>query len=187
MLARDDILARLEKDGISEWACDYFGFGYGDKWNRPALSIPWSVDGELTAMQYRFFDTGEPRYVFEKGTMGDIFNIDCLTDKQDDCVLIVEGAKKAATLWSAGITSVCALVSKTTWRKPYAEWFRGFSRVYVALDPDATEQAREIAAHVPNGRLVITPRKIDDFLVQSLSGDVDALWSWVQCGRRVKA
>lgn len=183
LMARDDILASLERDGISEWAADYFGFGFGYKWDRPTLYIPWTVNGELCAVQYRFTDRSEPRYMFERGTMGDVYNADVLAT-ESDCMLIVEGAKKVASLWSHGIQNVTGIVSKSTWKNEYAKWYDAHDRVIVVLDPDAQQEAREIAGMIHGGRVIELPAKPDDFLVHTLGGDIETFWAWIKNAKR---
>ena len=187
LLARHDILDRLQADGISEDACTYFDLGLGEHYGKLALYIPWTISGELQAVQYRFLDDARgSRYVFEKGTMGSIFNGDCLSDPVDDYVIITEGAKKTAALWSAGFKSVCGLVSKSTWKDHYKHWFDRVGRVIVALDPDAEAEAHSIAQAVKHGRVARLPAKPDDFLVHDLGGDTEAFWRWLEYARPVK-
>lgn len=181
LVKQRDVLDALIADGIPEPAIEHFGFGEADYYGRPALAIPWMVHGELRALQYRLLDGTESgdRYRWHTGGRATIFNADAVLDPHDDTMIVVEGAKKAASLWGHGLTSVSAVVNKTGWREEYVPPYRGFDRVVFMLDPDATAEAAAAAATLPNGRVARVPMKPDDFLVAT-GGDVDALWQFVE-------
>lgn len=198
-LQREDrALAALASRGISPATAAEFGLGLDDHSGRPALVIPWTVTapgGEVAtrAVQYRYLDDvdGHDRYRWHTGSAGRLYNADAVTTPLDAELIVVEGALKALTLWSAGMFSVCALPNKAGWgtgmRAHGAAWlapFRRFERVYIALDPDAAQEAREAAAGLPNARAVTLPYKPDDLLL-ALGGDVDAFAVYLRQGRAV--
>lgn len=185
----DEVLAMLERDGVSRQAASTFGFGravYGAGGRGvPALAIPWTRRGETRAVQYRLLaqDTPGGRYRWHEGSRPTVFNSDAVTDPHDDTMVVVEGAKKAAALWSHGLTSVCALVNKGGWRTEYAPPFGRFDRVIFALDPDAHTEAIAAALTIPKARVAMLTMKPDDYLVTT-GGDVDGLWAILESARR---
>jgi DNA primase len=184
-----DVLERLAQEGIDQLAAKHFGFGVADYYGSPALAIPWMVQGELRALQYRLLGTPSHggRYRWHEGSRTDtLYNADAVLEPQDDTILIVEGAKKAACLWSHGITSTCAVVNKSGWHAKFAPRFRRFARVVFVPDPDAWGEADAWARTVPGARVAHVPDKPDDFLVAS-GGDVDLLWSYIEDARQVVA
>lgn len=185
----DDVLAALERDGVSRAAADHFGMGwtiYGAGGQGvPALAIPWTVRGETRAVQYRLLSHETPggRYRWHAGSRATIFNVDAVLTPDDDTVVILEGAKKTAAVWAHGITSVCGIVNKGGWKMEYAPPFAAFDRVVFALDPDATAEARAAALTITGARVAILPGKPDDMLVAS-GGDVDLFWSFIESARK---
>lgn len=185
----DDVLAALERDGVSRAAADHFGMGwtiYGNGGQGvPALAIPWTVRGETRAVQYRLLSHETPggRYRWHAGSRATIFNADVVLEPHDDTVVIVEGAKKCVAVHSHGITSVCGIVNKGGWKIEYAAPFAAFDRVVFALDPDATTEARAAALTITGARVAILPGKPDDMLVAS-GGDVDLFWSFIESARK---
>lgn len=195
LMREDYALALLAGRGIPPRVAGEFGLGLDEHAGRPALVIPWTLtdrDGatQTRAIQYRYLDDeGDTRYRWHKGSVGRLFNADAVTTPADAELVVVEGALKAVALWAAGVFSVCALPNKAGWqtglRGAGAAWldpFRRFDRVWIALDPDATPEAREAAAGLPNARVVEIPEKPDDALL-TLGGDVDAFMALVRQGR----
>lgn len=181
-LARhSEIIERLEAEGVTRIAAERFSFGYADYKGEPALAIPWTARGEIRGLQYRLLgDISGGRYRWHEGSKTEtLFNADAVLEPEDDTILVVEGAKKAAALWGHGITSVCAVTNKNGWRERFAAPFKKFKRVVFVPDPDAREQAFEWAETVENGHVARMPDKPDDFLVRT-GGDVDALWWFVE-------
>lgn len=183
-----DVIGALLRDGISESAIAAFGFGWrdlGGKWG-PALTIPWTRGGELQSLQYRLLGaTSGDKYRWARGTSGRLWNADALDNPHDDILVVAEGAKKAAALWSAGVTSVCAVPNNTTAAGIMTEEaaaLAAFGRVYVILDPDSRGQAVRAANAIPRGRAVELPMKLDDWLVAH-RGDVDLLMRYCDLGR----
>lgn len=180
----DTILAQLEREGCPRMAAEHFGFGWTMYGAAPSLTIPWTLRGEIRALQYRIL-VGQPvggRYRWHKGSKPTLFNADTVVEPHDDTIIVVEGAKKAAALWGHGITSTCAVVNKGGWRPEFAPPFARFARVVFALDPDAWRDARDAALTVPGARVARLPSKPDDMLVET-GGDVDLLWHYIEKAR----
>lgn len=182
LVRHGDVLAKLAREGIRREAVEHFRFGHADYYGTPALAIPWTVRGDVRAVQYRLLaDSPGGRYRWHEGSRATLFNADAVLDPHDDTIIVVEGAKKCAALWSHGITSVCATVNKSGWRAEYARPFGAFGRVVFMPDPDAWREAVE-AARTVGGRVAYVPGKPDDTLVET-GGDVDLLWEYVENAR----
>jgi hypothetical protein len=179
--ARREILDTLLDEGITRLGIERFGFGTTIYDGSPAIVIPWTVRGEIRAIQYRLLgDVTDGRYRWHRNSRTQtIYNADAVLKPDDDTIIVVEGAKKCAALWSHGFTSVCAVANNNGWRAEWAPRFDAFDRVLFALDPDAWTNCRQAAATVRRGRAVRLPMKPDDLLVAT-GGDVDTLWEYCQ-------
>lgn len=151
-----------------------------------AISIPWTVDGQTVAVQYRFLAPEvKVRYQWHPGTAGDLWNADEIGRKRDTSIVVVEGVLKALTVMSAGIDSVVAVANKQSAPRVMAEHaaaLSGYERVYICLDPDARHEARAAASVLPNSRIVELPEKVDDWLVRR-DGDIGALLAALRYAR----
>lgn len=170
LLARRDMLADLERGGIGQYAVEHFEFGFGDWYGRPALVIPWRAAGVTESIQYRLVsDMGGDRYRWHEGTSGRLFNADAVLEPQEETVIITEGAKKAAAVWTAGFASVTAVPNNTSAARIAGEFkqpLAAFDRVYVLLDPDSWGHAVNVARAIgDSARVVVLPAKVDDWLV----------------------
>ena len=193
--AHPEVVASLKRDGITADAALHFDFGYTVHQSTRALVIPWRYCHQgreiVTGVQYRAllgdrFDGGDPRYRWRTGSRGKaLFNADAILEPEDDTLVVVEGAKKAAALWGHHLTSTVAIASKTGWDPAWAPRLAGFDRVIFALDPDADEQAVAAARSVPGRAFVARlPMKPDDLLVVT-GGDVALLRSYIEMARKV--
>lgn len=157
----------LEGRGIPEAVAYYFHLGYRDSPWGPAVSIPWTVGTEPRGIQYRIIGgDGDLRYRWDERAHGrpTIYNADVIQAGSKP-LWIVEGAFKALVLITHGLESV-ALVNKQGWKTGWAKHFR-HRPVFVCLDPDAEEQAGEVAADIgPTSKVVHLPRKPDDLIVE---------------------
>lgn len=191
-----EVLEQLAREGINEAAAAHFGMGYTVHQQARSLVIPWRYQHEgrevVTGVQYRAlfgdgFAAGDPRYRWLAGSRGKaLFNGQAVLDPVDDTLVIVEGAKKAAALWSHYVMSVTALSSKSAWDPRWAAQLARFARVVFMLDPDAESEAVDAARTVPGSYVARLPMKPDDLLVWT-GGDVDLLWSYVEQARKVVA
>lgn len=173
----------LAAGGISAEAAEHFGMT-GDVWkHRPALVIPWKSGGIVRGIQYRWL-AGEGRYETHPGSVLKIYNADAVREPVDDTIIVVEGAKKCAAVWSTHVISVCAVRNKTGWTQTWGGSFDGFDRVVFALDPDATNEAREAARSVRRGFVATLPMKPDDMLLTT-RGDPSVLMRYIDRAERV--
>ena len=188
------LIADLLREGVTAAAFRHFGWGQATRrvedrelggWRDvEALVIPWTFRGEIRAIQYRLIGWGADRYRWHAGGPGKVWNADAVVEP-GETLYVTEGAKKAATLWGHGITSVCALANKRGWHALSDQNRRAFAarRVVFALDPDATAEAREAAASLPNGWVAALPAKPDDMLVDC-GGDPTLLQRYLDRARR---
>lgn len=185
-----ETLARLAAEGIDRLAIEHFGLGwhsYGiDGTGYPALVIPWTVGGEVRAVQYRILASDAPggRYRWHKGSRATLFNADAVMTPCDDRIVVFEGAKKTIAAWTKGLESCCGIVNKGGWNPEWAKRFAPFKTVVFALDPDASAEAVAAARTIPGARVARVPTKPDDLLVQS-GGDIEILMAYIDQAKRV--
>lgn len=185
--ARVAVLDALLADGIGQHAVDHFRFRADTYSGTAAVVIPWTVRGEIRAVQYRLLgDVTGGRYRWHAGSRPTIFNADAVLVPDSDTIIVVEGAKKCAALWTVHVESVCAVVNKGGWKPEYAAPFAAFDRVVFALDPDAWQQSVDAARTIPGARAVRLPMKPDDLLLAT-GGDVDVLWRYIRQAKAVDA
>lgn len=181
--ARGRVSAYLAAGGISADAAEYFNLAGGEWKHRPALVIPWSSGGVVNGIQYRFMG-GTGRYETHPGSVLKIYNADAVKVPTEDQIIIVEGAKKCAAVWSKGVGSVCAVRNKGGWNPAWAPNFAAFGRVVFALDPDAVTEARDAARTVRNGYVAYLPMKPDDLLMAT-RGDPTPLMDYIDRAERM--
>lgn len=186
--ARVAVLDALLAEGIGQLAVDHFRFRADTYNGTAAVVIPWTVRGEIRAVQYRLLgDVSGGRYRWHAGSRPTLFNADAVINPDgEDTMIVVEGAKKAAAIWSVGVVGVCAVVNKGGWKPEYAPPFGAFDRVVFALDPDAWTQSVDAARTVPGARAVRLPMKPDDLLAAT-GGDVDVFMRYIGQAKAVGA
>jgi len=170
--------AALDEDGRRYWygegiydeAIDKYGLGYcyrcpSDKEHRPSWTIPVMTKGVLVNIRHRLLTSGNDRYRPHMPGLGNtLFNSDNLYNGEPD-VLILEGEKKSCCVSQYGFNTVGTMGMKG-FPPAWAAAFKTQRTVYVALDPDAQEEAHKIAELFPGrGRVVTLPEKADDFFV----------------------
>ncbi|WP_298827440.1 primase-helicase zinc-binding domain-containing protein [uncultured Piscinibacter sp.] len=200
MDADEALQARLAAEGVGWIARDYFDLGVVTYRGVRALVIPWrgwqaGSDGDgdwrLDAVQLRALDGSFPgpdgrdrRYEFIHGSRPQLFNDVALQPSMGrDYCIVVEGAKKAMSLFNVGEGMVVALASKSAWRPEWAQRFDHFRRVVVALDPDAYSEARAISTAIRGGVVASLPLKVDDMLAAT-KGDYALVRSYLDAARR---
>lgn len=162
----------------------------------PSYVIPYFHYGELVSIRHRLKDRDGDKYRPEfAGLPAQLFNIDCLDELEFSAlesgeVCLVEGEKKALVLGQQAIQAV-GLPGVEAWKRYESEWlplFRSTSTVYVILDPNAEQQAKEITAKFnSNGisaLMVTTPQKVDDMFVK-YGCTLPAFTRIVQQGRKI--
>lgn len=145
------------------------GICYGcptDLRGRMSMTIPVVNGGKLVNIRHRLIgaDSGD-KYRPHMANLGNtLFNADNVYADEPD-IIITEGEKKSLQLEQQGFLSV-GTMGKTGFEKAWATRFQRFNRIYVALDPDAIDKARELARVFGHrGRLVRLPTKADDFFI----------------------
>jgi hypothetical protein len=170
--------AQWEAWGVPDEWQDYLELGFtpdkmyrdsnGDTRHTPAYTIPYfhytADKPQFKTLQYRLFNPERPedRYRFEHGLSASYY-MTTPTDPIGDQVIICEGAKKGiVTRVSLTDYTVLAVPAKGTWGG-IAEAVKPCGRVWVLLDPDATQNAVKLVRTIgPNARIVRMPTKIDD-------------------------
>lgn len=188
--------------GLSDGWQNYYKVGYcpdrewmsGDtRFVCSSLTIPylrWSAPGEYVCigLRHRLLAPDAPggKYRPEFSGLGNNLYQPWYEDKTlCPSVLIVEGEIKAmvtfANLWAgedaiAPWLSVVGISGKT-FKPELAHDFNGVEKIYICLDPDATRNARELAATLGAERcqVVTLPEKIDDLFVMGVLDGYDFL------------
>lgn len=161
----------------------------------PSYVIPYFHYGELVSIRHRLKDREGDKYRPEfAGLPCQLFNIDCLDELEFSAlepgeVALVEGEKKSLVLGQHLIQAV-GLPGVEAWKKRGAEWlplFQSTTCVYVILDPNAEQQAREITFTLNgNGikaKYVVMPCKPDDYFVKH-GGTIPNFLRILEQGRR---
>lgn len=106
-LARGYLLAR----GLHPLTWRAWGLGYGSAWDRelkerrPAIVLPWRRD-RVTAIKYRFLDSGGLRYTSKAGGQCIAFGLG-LAGKHHQTLWLIEGELNAISLWQALTRAGC--------------------------------------------------------------------------------
>lgn len=161
----------------------------------PSYVIPYFHYGELVSIRHRLAGREGDKYRPEfAGLPAQLFNLDCLDDLEFSApgageVALVEGEKKALVLGQQSIQAV-GLPGVEAWKKHESEWiplFKNTTMVYVILDPNAEQQAKEITLTLNgNGisaKYVVMPCKPDDYFVKR-GGTVFNFLKILEQGRR---
>ena len=172
--------------GIPEYWQDFWMLGYNqftEVWHRkekfllPSLTIPIfePVTCGIVNIKHRLLNAPLPdigTYRQEKhGIPAAMFTAD-LEHPLAGSTLIVEGEKKAmVTYLTADLPGlqVVGLPGKTSWRS-LIDKFTDCDPVYICMDPDADEAARELAVALGEERvrLMRVGEKIDDAIIDGL-------------------
>lgn len=161
----------------------------------PSYVIPYFHYGELVSIRHRLAGREGDKYRPEfAGLPAMLYNVDCLDELEFSAlepgeVALVEGEKKALVLGQQAIQAV-GLPGVEAWKRYESEWlplFKNTSTVYVILDPQAEERAREItAAFNGNGikaKYVVLPCKPDDYFTKH-GGTIQNFLRILEQGRR---
>jgi DNA primase len=130
---------------------------------RPSYTIPVRSNGRLWNIRHRLIgEEGHGKYRPHMKDLPDVlFGADQLR-QPGRSIWILEGEKKSIMGTQLGIPNV-GLMGKQAFNVHWVERFADFQEIYVCLDPDAWQQAVEIAAHFERrGRVVGLPGKFDD-------------------------
>ena len=160
------------EQGLTDETIDRFKLGYAPACptypDSPSWTIPIFYQGKLYNIRHRLVrPNGSGKYRPEMaGLSAAVFNADVL-DSGDWMIVLVEGEIKTCVLTQAGFSAV-GIPGANSFKDKWLKLFKPDSVVYVALDPGADEQAREIGQALKAGgieaRVCSLPCKPDDFL-----------------------
>lgn len=179
--------------GLSDETINRFKLGYAPACptfpDSPSWTIPIYYKGKLYNIRHRLAnpkDSGKYRPEFA-GLPATIFNADALSSG-DWMTVLVEGEVKAMVLTQHGLNAV-GIPGANSFKDKWVKLFQPIGTVYIALDPGAEIQAREIATVLQgngiNTRLCYVPVKPDDFLVK-YGGTSNELFRFLMLGEKVK-
>jgi len=191
-------LASRDNDAFEYWlsegmfldTIDQYKLGYcsrcpTDAERRASYTIPVIIHDKLFNIRHRLIqaDNGDKYRPEIAGLPNVLFNADNLY-ADTNTILIVEGEKKAIHVSQLGFPNV-GMMGKSGFKPEWSAKFHRFSTVYIALDPDAEEQAVQIAALFKGrGRVVLMPGKVDDMVTRYGATHDDILW-FIKRGMRV--
>lgn len=137
-----------------------------DDQHRPSYTIPVINGGKLVNIRHRLVTTDGDRYRPHMAGLGNtLFLADNVYQDAPE-IVIVEGEKKALVTAQHGF-HVVGTMGKAGFQPAWAQRFSKFPRVLVAYDPDAIEQAAEVARLFKGrGQVVEMPVKPDDFFTE---------------------
>lgn len=167
----DEAVFYWNTQGFMTKTIERFKLGYchrcpTDTDHRPSYTIPVVSNGKLWNIRHRILGAGNgDKYrPHIAGLPTVLFNADDLRTNSQS-ILIVEGEKKSMIASQEGFCNV-GIMGACTFDMAWLQRFNRFKAVYVALDPDATEKAEDIAALFGiRGRVVYMPDKLDDLIV----------------------
>lgn len=124
---------------------------------RPLVRIPYrNAAGEVTAVRLRLALSGPDRFRWRAGDKASLYGLDRLqAAREAGFILIVEGESDCWTGWHRGIPSI-GIPGKATWRSAWARHLEGL-RVFLWVEPDATDLALRVAADLPDLQLLYAP------------------------------
>jgi len=165
-------------EGIFQESINRYLLGYcprcpTDVAGRPSYTIPVKNGGKLENIRHRLVGAESDKYRPHMAGLGtQLFNADDLNEAHDS-IIVAEGEKKVIVLDQCGFRAV-GISGKRNFKREWLRRFDGIRTVYVALDPDATASAYRLAALFGGrARVVQTPVKIDDMIVQYGAGASD--------------
>jgi len=178
-----------ESQGITRESVDSYllGICYNcptDSEHRVSWTIPIFAKGILVNIRHRLLgaDNGDKYRPHMAGLGTTLFDSSHL-DNGQPTVTIAEGEKKCISLSQVGINAV-GILGKSSFPPSWAKRFTQFERVFVCLDPDATDRAIKIAQLFGGrGYVVRLPEKADDFLVNG--GTATQLREFIRLARRI--
>lgn len=195
--------------GLSDEWIDYYKVGYcpsreffsPHKFTSPTLTIPTWHNECCVGLTHRILMDDPPGGKYRPHLAGagkPLFMADPMVRSITGDVLLLEGEIKTMVTW-ANIwkdhpleghplynLEVVGIAGKGFKHEWVAE-FEAADRIYILLDPDATEAAQKVAVKlgVERCKVVTLPEKIDDlFLMNAI--DLDLLWKLIDRGNRVK-
>jgi DNA primase len=143
------------------------------------ILFPNVVHGRVVDLQGRAYPTPPRRsaYLNRPGPIQHLYNAG---DAGQRLVILCEGIPDTLSVLFAGLkdTGACGLYGTGGWQAPWLPLFRRASRVYVALDRDATDRAIALARTFGTRGRVLTPPEdlgpkgdLNDWLRLGAKGD----------------
>ena len=168
---QDDMRDLWLAEGFTDETIDKWQLGicYHCKTDQPdermSMTIPVMFKNRPVNIRHRLITSGNDRYRPHMPGLGNfLFNADDVYSDDTSSILIAEGEKKAICLKQHGLGNVVGTMGKGGFQRAWASRFDRFSEVLIALDPDATDKAREMAGWFGGkARVVSLPTKPDDF------------------------
>ena len=187
---KDEAILYWNEQGMLYETIERYLLGYcqrcpTDHDHRASYTIPVISNGKLWNIRHRLVgaDNGDKYRPHIAGLPNVLFNADDLRADSAE-ILIVEGEKKSIVAAQAGFVNV-GVMGKSGFDGAWVQKFAPFQRVNVCYDPDAIDQAAEVAKLFgKRGRVVYTPHKLDDLmtLYGATAQDIRAM---VDLGRAV--
>lgn len=166
----------LSRHGLTREAMALFSFGLDPsapvrgRW--PALVWPWILGYQPVSFQYRNLtpdhDHGD-RYRWH-GAIGAngarLYAHAGIRAAGKGPIVVVEGLKKAATLWGHGWQNIVAYANSGSLDAGALAMLAATGEdVLFCPDPDTIDSTRERARSLPGARIAVLPQKPDDLLV----------------------
>jgi len=154
---------------------------------RMSMTIPVTVRGVPVNIRHRLIggDPGDKYRPHMSGLGNTLFNADDVYSADTASILIAEGEKKTIVLKQYGLGNVVGTMGKAGFQKHWASRFVRFGEVLIALDPDATDRAFEMATWFGGrAKVVMLPTKPDDFFT-IYHGTVAQFREFLRMARRV--
>ncbi len=134
-----------------------------------SYTIPFMYKGDLYNIRHRLAKpngTGKYR-PHMAGLPNMLYNADDLLRKDSKEILILEGEKKSIMVTQEmPYFANVSIAGKKGFNDKWVSKFGNFSQVFVALDPDANEDAHRIASLFNSrGKVIHLPVKADDFFL----------------------
>lgn len=185
---RVDALEYWCNQGMTLETIDRYRLGYcprcpTDAGGRDSYTIPVISNGKLWNIRHRLLRAtdGDKYRPHMAGLPHVLFNGDYLRSAEGR-IVITEGEKKSIIGAQAGIPNV-GIMGKSGFAKEWASKFDKFNSIIVMLDPDALNQAAQIAALFGGrGKVASLPAKLDDLIVKygATPADVEAFMRYAR-------
>lgn len=163
--------------GVSEKILTSAGISF----NGQKIVIPIrDVTGRIIFNKYRknpFVNSDEPKYTYDFGASGALFNAHTIT--HNSIVFITEGEGDALLMNSLGLEAVSSTGGSGTFKKEWADFLNDkASKIYICYDKDASgyKGAVKVQQLLPKAKIVCLPytlkgKDITDFFLQYKMAD----------------
>lgn len=162
----------LESRGLNGASAQHFRLGYvaepltGHDYLKGRLCIPYLTRAGVTELKFRRLGDGNgPKYLYQTGATSErIYNPEALF-RPLRYICVTEGELDCVTAEQCGISAV-GIPGVDNWQPFFARVFAGYDKVLILGDADdgagqGEGFANELAALVPNARVIMMPRGYD--------------------------